>query len=175
MTSTSRKLCAHCGIVDPAIKIHPVGTTDEWAIWNISLYLTDRWGDINDCETENKSLDLLIEDSNLLGRLRKQMWNELTFIVRKDGKFGILFQVEFCSQESEEGENSVGELNPQHEVVKSLRDAMRPLVKRFPSVEFAVFDEPEIFNERPAAWAFVADGLLTGAQREELGSALNGL
>ena len=160
---------------DAAIKVRPVGGGEEWATWNISQDLTDRWGGINDCDWENKPLDLLAEDSTLLARLREQMWNELTFIVRKDGKFGILFEIEFCSQESEKGENNVGDLKPHCEVVKSLLDGMRPLAEQFPGVEFAVPDEMEIFNERPAAWAFVADGLLTAAQREELGSALAGL
>lgn len=160
---------------DPAVKVHPVAVTEEWATWNISQDLTDRWGGINGCDGENRTLDLLIEDSILLARLREQMWNELTFIVRKDGKFGILFEIEFCSQESEKGEQNSGDLKPHCEVVKFLLDGMTPLVARFPGVEFAVPDEAEVVNGRPAAWAFVADGLLTAARREELGSALAGL
>ena len=49
---------------------------------------------------------------------------------------------------------------------------MKPLAERFPGVLFAVPDESQVINDRPAAWAFVADGLLTAEQREELGKAL---
>jgi len=162
---------------DPAIKVHPLGSPDKWEEWHISQHLTDRWGEINDYKAENKPLKLLKDDDALLERLRAQMWDELTFIVRKNGKFGILFESEYCSRESEEHEKGYdpdwyAELKPHAEVVKALLEGMKPLAKRFPGVQFAVPDETQIINDRPAAWAFVADGLLTAEQRKELGMAL---
>ena len=66
-------------------------------------------------------------------------------------------------------------LKPHTEVVKALLEGMHPLAEKFPNVQFAVPDEEVIINDRPAAWAFVPDGLLNKEQRKELGNALLGL
>ncbi|MDP3639527.1 MAG: hypothetical protein U0989_20440 [Azonexus sp.] len=63
-------------------------------------------------------------------------------------------------------------LKPHAEVVKVLLDGMKLLAERYPDVQFAVPDESQVINDRPAAWAFVPDGLLSAEQREELGKAL---
>ncbi len=164
-------------VPDPVVKVHPLGKPEDWEEWHISQNLTDRWGDINYHDGDNKPLELLEDDDDLLERLRAQMWDELAFVVRKDGKFGILFESEFCSLESEEHEKDhdpdwYAKLKPHAEVVKTLLEGMKPLAERFPGVLFAVPDETQVINDRPAAWAFVPDGLLTGEQREELGKAL---
>ena len=91
-------------VPDPVVKVHPRGKPEDWEEWHISQNLTDRWGDINYHDGDNKPLELLEDDDDLLERLRAQMWDELAFVVRKDGKFGILFESEFCSLESEEHE-----------------------------------------------------------------------
>lgn len=49
---------------------------------------------------------------------------------------------------------------------------MKSLAARYPGVQFAVPEPSQIFNDRPAAWAFVPDGLLSSEQREELGTAM---
>lgn len=164
-------------VPDPEVNVHPLGKPEEWEVWNISQNLTDRWGDINYHNADNKPLELLEDDDTLLERLCAQMWDELTFIVRKDGKFGILFEAEFCSLESEEHAKDgdpdwYATLKPHAEVVKALLDGMQPLAARYPGVQFAVPDESQVINDRPAAWAFVPDGLLSAEQREELGKAL---
>lgn len=164
-------------VPDPVVKVHSPGKPEEWEEWHISQNLTDRWGDINYHNGDNKPLDLLEDDDDLLERLRAQMWDELTFIVRKEGKFGILFESECCSLESEEHVKTddpdwYATLKPHAEVVKALLEGMKPLAERFPGVMFAVPDETQVINGRPAAWAFVSDGLLTDEQREELGKAL---
>lgn len=155
----------------------PLGKPEEWKVWNISQNLTDRWGDINYHNGDNKPLELLEDDDALLERLRAQMWDELTFIVRKDGKFGILFESEFCTLECEEHAKDgdpdwYATLKPHAEVVKALLDGMKLLAERYPDVQFAVPDESQVINDRPAAWAFVSDGVLSAEQREELGKAL---
>jgi hypothetical protein len=164
-------------VPDPAIKVHPLGRPDEWEIWNISQNLTDRWGNLNDYNADTKPLELLLDDNGLLERLRGQMWDDLTFVVRKDGQFGILFESEYCSIESEaqykeEDPEWYSTLKPHAKVVDRLLQAMEPLAQRFPGVQFAVPDESQIINDRPAAWAFVPDGLLSAEQREELGIAM---
>ena len=164
-------------VPDPEVNVHPLGKPEEWEVWNISQDLTDRWGDINYHNADNKPLELLENDDALLERLCAQMWDELTFIVRKDGKFGILFEAEFCSLESEEHAKDgdpdwYATLKPHAEVVKILLDGMQSLAERYPGVQFAVPNESQVINSRPAAWAFVPDGLLSEEQREELGRAL---
>lgn len=164
---------------DPIVKVRPVDDPDEFVEWRISQNLTDRWGELNEHNAANKPLDELT-DSGLLDVLRDQMWDESTFVVRKDGKFGILFEVEYCSQESEEHVRAedpkwYASLKPQVEVIKTLLADLKLLAEKFPGVQFGVPDEAHIIQHRPAAWAFVADGLLNEAQREELGNALLGL
>src|SRR3546814_377846 len=88
-------------INDPMIPVTLIdgsgtGTTSEWAI---SLNLTDRWGDINDTDREKKPLADLENNPALHEQLLKQMYCEDTFVVRKDGQYGILFELEFMSQE----------------------------------------------------------------------------
>lgn len=177
---TSVQVRAPKDVPDPIVKVHPLGKPEEWEEWHISQNLTDRWGDLNHYDADNKPLDLLADDDGLLERLVNQMWGESTFVVRKDGKFGILFEVEFCSLESEEPEKEnspdwYATLKPHTEVVKALLEGMHPLAEKFPNVQFAVPDEEVIINDRPAAWAFVPDGLLNKEQRKELGNALLGL
>jgi len=164
-------------VPDPKVNVHPLSKPEEWEVWNISQNLTDRWGDINYHNGDNKPLELLEDDDALLERLRAQMWDELTFIVRKDGKFGILFEAEFCSLESEEHAKDCdpdwyATLKPHAEVVKALLDGMQPLAALYPDVQFAVPDESQIINDRPAAWPYIPDGLLSVEQREALGKAL---
>lgn len=162
---------------DPVVRVRPVGQSEEWGKWNITQNLTDRWGELNYHDAANKPLGLLESDHPLLERLRAQMWDELTFVVRKDGQFGILFEAEFCSRESEAQDQQCdsawyASLKPYSEVVKALLDGMAPLMEKFPGVQFAVPDQTQVINGRPAAWAFVADGLLSDVQRAELGQAL---
>ncbi len=155
------------------VRVHAVGEApDAWTNWQINTNLTDRWGDINYFNHENKPLEML-ENDTFLEHLHEQMWSENTFIVRKDGKFGILFEVEYMSRESEAPYGDPEDRFPPHEtVVRRLLAHMAPLTARFPGVSFCVPEESEIINDRPAAWAFVPDGHLSPEQREELGLAL---
>ena len=63
-------------------------------------------------------------------------------------------------------------LKPHAEVIKAPLAGMKPRADQFPGVLFAVPDEEVIMSDRPAAWAFVADGLLTESRREALGRPL---
>ena len=160
-------------VTDPSVRVRSVRAAGAWTIWNISQNLTDRWGVINSFQAEKKPLGELIETDGLLDRLRQQMWREETFIVRKDGCFGVLFELEFCSRESEEGNtDDPRQYKPHPDVVEALLNGMKPLAERFPGVEFAVPVESAIIHDRPAIWAFAPDGLLDQQQRNELGAAL---
>lgn len=170
-------------VPDPVAKVRSIASDVEWEEWRISQNLTDRWGEINYYNAENKPLELLEFNQPLLERLIQQMWAEETFVVRKDGRFGILFELEMTSLESDGHENSESDpecasnnkLRPAEEVVAYLKTALAEIAPRFPGVEFCVPDQSEICNDRPAAWAFVVDGLLTDDQRDALGTALASL
>lgn len=170
-------------VPDPVVKVRPIGFDDEWVDWRISQNLTDRWGEINYYNAQNKPLELLEFNQPLLDRLRQQMWGEETFVVRKDGHFGILFELEMYSLESDGHEHPASDdehesnkrLRPAHEVIAGLRNELAEIASDYPGVEFGVPDEGEICNERPAAWAYVRDGLLSDAQRDALGTALASL
>lgn len=159
---------------DPIAKVLLPGSGPEkWEQWHISQNLTDRWGDLNYHNALNKPLEPLEDESDLVQRLREQMWEESTFIVRKDGEYGILFEEEYCSIESEEGHtDGTSVYKPHEDVVKILLSGLKDLEPRFPGVLFAVPEKVNIVNERPAVWAFVKDGLLNEDQRNELGVAL---
>lgn len=164
-------------VPDPAIKVRPIGQPEEWVEWRISQNLTDRWGDINYYNAENKPLEVLEDDAIRLERLLGQMWDEITFIVRKDGKFGILFEVEYVSKESEATNYRADDpeylaLKPHEEIISILKNGLQQLKPSYPDVQFAIPEESQVIDDRPAVWAFVADGLLSAEQRAELGLAL---
>lgn len=163
------------------------------SFWNIEQNLTDRWGSLNDHDARHKPgltiLELdeaLCHPENLFGRLRAQMWEEDTFIVRKDNKFGVLYEVEYYSAESElpagpkdsltTQEATDTKWKPYAEVKGILLKGLQALQKTFPDVELAVPDKSQIVWERPAVWAFVPlDSRLTQTDRTQLGCALNSL
>lgn len=161
---------ARAPVVDVLLPENP----SAWSKWNICQGLTDRWGELNYHNSHRKPLKELEENNVLLERLRAQMWDEITFIVQKDAKFGILFEVEYYSRESEGLIDPVGcaKLDFHHQVVERIMNTLVKLEEQFPGVEFAVPDEQEIPEERPAAWAFVSDGLLSEDRLAELGRAL---
>lgn len=168
--------------LDPEIKVREPAGNGEWSTWRISQNLTDRWGDINRYNEANKPLTLLEGTHGLLERLTAQMCDEITFVARKDGQFGLLFEIEFCSIESEKDKYDSEDsdewsqaLKPHAQVVSTLLAGLQALAPQYPGVSFAVPDESQIRDGRPAAWAFVPDGLLTEDQRHALSHALHSL
>ena len=161
-------------VPDPVVRVHLIGQPETWSEWNISQNLTDRWGELNEHDCSKKPLQFLERDTTLFEGLQAQMWDELTFITRKDGQFGILYEAEFVSKESEMGSDNDSsiDLKPHAEMVKIILDGLAKIAPDFPEVEFCVPEEHHIINDRPAAWAFVKDGLLDKAGREKLGMAL---
>ncbi|MBV7542014.1 hypothetical protein [Acidovorax sp. sic0104] len=165
-------------LLDPLVKVRTPDAPAQWGHWSISQNLTDRWGEINEAEPDLKLVQpLLISNPGLLDRLRSQMHEEDTFVVHKGGRWGILFELEHYCRESDANAQGVNshEYPPQAVVEKGLLDGMRAIASQFPGVDFAVPGPGNTYNDRPAAWAFVPDGLLNPDQREQLGTALGSL
>lgn len=142
--------------------------------WSLVDNITDRWGELNEHQPELKCHDELIANPLLLERLRDQMWGELTFLARKDGKWGILFEIEFMSTESD-GPSDTLDLRPYDEVTEILTRCAGDIASRYPEVSFAIPDAAYIHRGRPALWAYFDDCALTVMDIEALGSELSGL
>lgn len=166
---------------DPA---YPVRVNGRWTEWRISLYLTDRWGDVNAAAsrvlaTGNPEADdpaaQLAANPPLLARLREQMFDEATFVARKDGRFGVLFEIERACREVESEHDPAGAEGylPAADVVAALEAAASRIAARFAGVELAVPEHRLLTPAVPTIWAFVPDGVLPApAQREALWLAL---
>lgn len=152
------------------------GTQTRWCFEN---NLTDRWGDFNLAFHETKpSLMPLLLDESKLQALRDCMWSETTFVAAKDGVLGVLYEVEYCSIESDADEEEPDELKPYAEVKAALLKGMKRLKAQYPQGEFVVPHEDEVCNGRPAAWAFfkLEDAhALTDKQRDSLSADLYNL
>ncbi len=168
-----------CDVVDPEIPVRIPGT-DGWSKWRITQNITDRWGEINDYTAATKPIGFLEDHPEALAQLQAQMWDEVTFVVRKDGQFGILYELEFLSKESEanlqaNSPDVLDKLKPYTEVVAFLLAKLPAVASAYPQVQFAVPHEDQIVEGRPAIWAFVPDGALDQAQRKSLGLSLLGI
>jgi len=143
--------------------------------WYVEQNLTDRCGELNNAHHYKKpALPILHADSALLGELVSQMCDEVTFVTRKDGEFGLLFETEYLCDESENNnEDDPDDYAPRAEVVADLLKAIVKLEELYPQVEFCIPDPSQIFCERPAIWGFVKSGGLTEEQRDALSSALH--
>lgn len=163
-------------VPDPALKVYPLEGNGEQGEWRISADITDRWGELNEHQWARKPLIALFRHEGLLNRLREQMQGESTFVARKDGRFGLLFEVEYECRESETDSAGGAEyaegLKSREAVVQALREGLREVAKRFPELDFCIPDSEHIYKERPAVWAFMPDGALTESRRRELESDL---
>jgi len=154
----------------------------ESSIWKISQNLTDRWGDLNGFMAPNEAYQMLASDEALYASLQEQMVWETTFIVRKDEIFGVLFELEFCTQHSETdligNENSdlqscLSQYPTESDSKVFLLKAIAELEPQFPNVQFCLPHREEMVNERMGIWAFVPDGALTIEQGKILYDALH--
>jgi hypothetical protein len=144
--------------------------------WNIQQNLSTRDGDLNGAYYEQKpALALLQLEDDLLEKLRAQMYSEDTFIVFKDGKFGILWEFEYCSTDSD-GDLAEDGWKPHDVVVSALLKGLNALAPEYPSVTFCVPDPSQVVRGRPAVWGFVPVSFpLTEAQQSSLSTALYNL
>lgn len=152
--------CLLCGqISDPRVDVLlPDGTS---SIWEISQNLTDRWGELNTSSLGKSpsALSLLENDEELLQRLSAAMVEESSFVVRKDGRFGVLIELEFASAESECDDSEEWSWETTEEARKdlALRIFSSSIQEDFPKVEFCIPSEDHIINDRPAVWAFIPE------------------
>lgn len=166
-------------LANPTVKVKSITSPESFTDWHIAQNLTDRWGEINPAEPDKKLVLRILEaDTDLLNRLRAQMFEEDTFIVNKGGRWGILFELEYCSQESETdlvGSETAKAFDPQSTVEDRLIKGMNAIAGNYPGVDFGVPEPGNTYQDRPSAWAFVPDGLLNDESREALGRALQNL
>jgi hypothetical protein len=150
-------------------------------LWDIQQNLTDRWGEVNQHSLEQKpALLFLVLQIHLMERLRNLMTGEDTFIVMKDEAYGLLFEFEYISAESEESAgDQLGRKLPAHaEIVECLCKGLAKLQAEYPFVEFCIPPKEEAVSERPAVWGFVsllAAEQMTQAEREELALKMSSL
>ena len=152
----------------PSIEVMtPQGLTKKW---DIEQNLTDRWGDINTAFLETKpGLPLLVVQSKLFNELRELKTGEYTFIVRKDSEFGILFEVEYTSRESEKRhgvDDEIG-LKPHEMVVAALKTGLLVLEAKYPEIEFCIPAKQEVVMDRPAVWGFASKKVAESMTEEQ--------
>jgi hypothetical protein len=166
-------------VPDPVVNVTLPGTGGARGEWRISTDLTDRWGDINEHEWPRKPFIALLGEGGHMDRLLEQMQGEMTSLARKDGRFGLLFEVEH-----ECWDDAAKESNPPHDavrvmshdcVVKRLAENMAKIAEGFPGLDFCIPDATPLQNGRVVAWAFMPDGALTPSLRESLEGALQAL
>ncbi len=152
--------------------------------WNISQNLTCRWGELNDYRADKKPLKPLIDNPQLFESLQNQMWEESTFVVRKDGQYGILFEREYATQHSEVNhidpdspgyEEELASFDTEAFAHSFLLKAVQKLAAEFPGIQFCLPPKEEMIEERLGLWAFVADGQIDDDTRELLGRSVNAL
>lgn len=167
--------------LDVPLSFHPSETSvtlpdGTESTWILEQNLTSRWGDFNEFMFEKKpGLAILQADPVLLGELHSEMRDEITFIGRKDGQFGVYFELEYVSIESEEGNTDEGEGNnhrPHAAVIAGLLENIAVLQAKYPKVEFCIPDASNICNDRPAIWAFVKLGALSEDELDCLSKSL---
>ncbi len=128
--------------------------------WSMNLNLTDRWGELID------EVPAFERDPQFLERLRAQMVEEESFIVRKKTAFGVMIEYEFTSTCSD-GSAALNRLTYEG-VCDLLLANLRKRAEEFPQVHFAIGDPDHCYKGRPTVWAFIPDQALDDAQRAEL-------
>lgn len=158
----------------PTVKVATPGQPEFTTTWSIETDLTDRWGELNESFPQHKpSLRELSVDDELRERLTAQMWDEMCFVVRKDSRWGVLFEAEFVSIESENGDESYDPpLRTQAAMNEQILRFIAAAAPEYPDVEFCIPEPGMVVSDRPALWAFVPDGLLDAAARGKLGNAI---
>jgi hypothetical protein len=149
------------------------GTKDDWDFTN---NISDRDGDLNDYDWENKVDGHVLEtDAALLEQLQDQMVEGDTFIASKDGKLGILIEIEYVCLESDGDRDDLDDedLVLYEDRVAQILRGHRPLCAQYPRVQFCVPEECEVANDRPAIWAFFENGVLTRKERKALHEAMS--
>jgi hypothetical protein len=147
------------------VQVRPVGQ-ENWRTWNIQQ-VSSRFGELSPAREHREIVRQLQVNPILYDRLIGQMYDETTVISWKDGQFGILFEIEFASKESEIDAKDVVDYLPHEEVLCRVAGGLERLSKDFPGIEFAIPHESVIFQGRPAAWAFVPEGVLCDFEHRE--------
>jgi len=166
--------------LDPIVLVRDA-EDEEPSAWRISLWLTDRYGALAEPGSGMRpALAALQGDPALLERLKGQMpWNA-SCVVRKDGVWGLLFDISFPTAESEKDRVNLQDpwyrkLPTRDEVSRRILLALPRLRSSYPGLQFAVPDVEHVDLHRTAVWAFVPNGSLDDAQRDELLTAMRSI
>ncbi|CAN7524986.1 hypothetical protein LJR168_003760 [Pseudoxanthomonas sp. LjRoot168] len=144
----------------------------EMKVWHVRPGISDRFG-VVEAQYGGATPEgaALLASPQLLAQLQQQMWDELTFISFKDGKYGVLFETEVPVQ-GDPIMDDAQNLPARQAVVDAQRAHLAVLAKDFPQVDFCLVPHKHAVEGRPGIWAFVPDGALDAAQREALGQRL---
>lgn len=163
--------------LDPIVRVR--GAEDEESsAWRISLWLTDRYGALDQVGLKSRPAWKALHDNPaLLERLKEQMPWEASFVVRKDGVWGLLFDISFPTVESEKDQVDPQDpwylkLPTREEVSRRILRALPRLGSTYSGLQFAVPDVEHVDLHRTAVWVFVPNGSLDAAQRCELLAAM---
>jgi len=159
-------------VEDPLVPVLLSHAGQRRGVWAISLGLTDRNGELDLDGKETKPFRALLEtngirDGGKYSRLVSQMWGRRTSIARKDGNFGLLFEVALTA--------NLTEVQSASQVMEVLLSGLPSLRASFPEVDFAVPSPERGQTPFATVWAFVRDGALPANVRETLGFALENL
>lgn len=153
------------------IMVRTPESPDEDIEWDIHPGLSDRWGNLIE-ESDPELVRQLQAQPELLETLRSEWIDEITFIAHKDGKFGLLAELELCSIESESRFEDDTNWKPRKTLEEELIKNLAIFKAKFPKCEFASPDPSNIVQERNALWAFFEVGTMTTDERKELETAI---
>lgn len=153
----------------------------NWVQWAIAPHLSNRWGELG-AGPHSALVRELIANSALLATLQSSLYEGLSFIAYLDGRYGILFEIEFLAAVWPPGNHPDThprrKARPTHASVHArlLRGAAE-LQQAFPSIRIALPDERAIAGCRPTVWAFIdsADLVIDAEWRDTFVAALAAL
>lgn len=159
-------------VEDPEVRIFLYEGRLREATWRVSHKMTEEDGELHLENREQKPFRALLEVNGLLDegkyhRLRDQMWEYSSYIVRKDGEFGILYETHFDLSGTDACSNS--------KVEAWLAGVLPKLQSEFPSLELALPSVGDSPNRLTTLWIFVRSGSLNAESRTALGFALDQL
>jgi len=163
---------------DLPVVVRDVRSPDVWTTWRLSPNLTTREGAIRRKRVNRKACAILEANPEFFEEVSEGIYSDLGMIATKDGAFGALYALEYCTHESYPRSPRIemppawirGDLEDpitnEQMALRMLRNA-RPLVERYPEAAFAVPHETEFYDNRVLFWAFVPHGLLRDARQAE--------
>lgn len=142
--------------------------------WESLQFLSDRFGEIDAHAKEpTPEHQRLLDDERFATQLVWQIWGEAGFVAYLEGQYGVLYEGEFPTLESDGHDKEFEGLRPRAEINAEMIARIPALEAAFPGVRFAVPHHDALLENRSGLWAFVPDGLITDTlERRRLGNAV---